>query len=127
MEDLITIQDLKKHFPLQKGFFDRLLAKEKVRYIGDEVAAVAGVDEDTVKEALKRIVVEYEEIPAVFDPEEAMREGAPLVHENVKQNIARIMRIRHGDVTKAGNRQRLHSIQCLSSFSLDHQARPGET
>jgi len=85
----------------EKNVDERLLAKEKVRYIGDEVAAVAGVDEDTVKEALKRIVVEYEEIPAVFDPEEAMREGAPLVHENVKQNIARIMRIRHGDVTKA--------------------------
>jgi len=80
---------------------ERLLAREKVRYIGDEVAVVAAMDEDTAKEALKRIAVEYEEIPAVFDPEEAMKDGAPLVHENAKQNIARIIRIRHGDIEKA--------------------------
>jgi CO/xanthine dehydrogenase Mo-binding subunit len=85
----------------EKNPDERLLAREKVRYIGDEVAVVAAVDEDTAKEALKRIVVEYEEIPAVFDPEEAMKEGAALVHENAKQNIARIIKIRHGDIGKA--------------------------
>jgi CO/xanthine dehydrogenase Mo-binding subunit len=47
------------------------LAQDKVRYIGDEVAAVAAIDEDTAEEALDLIKVEYEELPAVFDPFEA--------------------------------------------------------
>jgi CO/xanthine dehydrogenase Mo-binding subunit len=80
---------------------ERLLARDKVRYIGDEVAAVAAIDEATAREALKRIQVEYEEIPAVFDPVEAMREGAPRVHENIKQNIARTIHIKHGDIDTA--------------------------
>jgi len=80
---------------------ERLLARDKVRYIGDEVAAVAAIDEVTAKEALKRIRIEYEELSAVFDPVEAMRDGAPLVHENIKQNLARTIQIRHGDVDTA--------------------------
>jgi len=63
------------------------IAKEKVRYIGDAVAAVAAVDEDTAIEALDLITVEYEELPAVFDPEEAIKEGAPLIHEQYERNI----------------------------------------
>lgn len=80
---------------------ERLLAKDKVRYIGDEVAAVAAIDEEIAKEALKRIRIEYDELPAVFDPLEGMREGAPLVHENIKRNIARTIQIRHGDIDTA--------------------------
>jgi CO/xanthine dehydrogenase Mo-binding subunit len=80
---------------------ERLLAGEKVRYIGDEVAAVAAIDLETAAEALKRIRVEYEELPAVFDPAEAMNEGAPLVHKNIERNIARTIQIRHGDVDSA--------------------------
>ena len=95
-------EDLPAYSVAGERFFDeRLLAKEKVRYIGDEVAAVAAIDEATAREALRRIKVEYEEIPAVFDPLEAMREGAPLVHETIERNIARTMKIRHGDVDAA--------------------------
>ncbi len=57
------------------------LAVDKVRYIGDEVAAVAAVDEATAEEALELIQVEYEVLPAVFDPEEAMKAEAPVIHE----------------------------------------------
>ena len=57
------------------------LAVDKVRFIGDEVAAVAAVDSDTATEALALIDVEYEELPGVFDPFEAMKPDAPLVHE----------------------------------------------
>ncbi|MEA2086120.1 MAG: molybdopterin cofactor-binding domain-containing protein, partial [Chloroflexota bacterium] len=57
-----------------------LIAEEKVRFIGESVAAVAAVDEDTANEALDLIEVEYEPIPATFDPEEAMKEGAPQIH-----------------------------------------------
>jgi CO/xanthine dehydrogenase Mo-binding subunit len=80
---------------------ERLLARGKVRYIGDEIAAVAATDEATAREALKRIGVEYEELPGVFDPVDAMREEAPRVHENIRQNIARTIQIRHGDVDSA--------------------------
>lgn len=58
-----------------------LLAVDKVRFIGDEVAAVAAVDEETALEALDLIRVDYEELPAVFDPDRAMRADAPLIHE----------------------------------------------
>src|SRR2546427_688782 len=58
-----------------------LLAQEKVRFVGERVAAVVADDVDTAGEALTRIEVEYAELPAVFDPVEAMQPGAPLVHD----------------------------------------------
>ena len=57
-----------------------ILAKERVRHVGDEVAAVAALDEETAERALQLIEVEYEELPAVFDPESAMAPDAPLIH-----------------------------------------------
>jgi len=59
------------------------LAVDKVRFIGEEVAAVAAVSEDIAQEALGLIEVEYEELPAVFDPEEAMKDGAPRIHDKI--------------------------------------------
>ena len=58
-----------------------LLAEDTVRFVGEKVAAVAAVDPDTAEEALTRIDVEYEPLPAIFDPLEAMEPGATLVHE----------------------------------------------
>ena len=82
-------------------FMDELaLAVDKVRYIGDEVAAVAAVDEDTALEALDLIHVEYEPLPAVFTPEEAMEPGAPRLHDHVEDNISGKIRIPVGDVEK---------------------------
>jgi CO/xanthine dehydrogenase Mo-binding subunit len=57
-----------------------VLARDRVRYVGEEVAAVAAVDTDTAEEAVALIRVEYEELAAVFDPAEAMRPDAPLIH-----------------------------------------------
>ncbi len=59
---------------------EHILAKERVRYVGDEVAAVVAVDEETAEQAIRLIDVQYEVLPAVFDPEEAMKDGAPLIH-----------------------------------------------
>lgn len=56
------------------------MISQEVCYVGDEVAAVAAIDEDTAKEALKLIEVEYEELPAVFDLEKSMQKDAPQVH-----------------------------------------------
>ena len=57
------------------------LAEDRVRFVGEKVAAVAAEDPDTAEEALNLIDVEYELLPAVFDALEAMQPGAPLVHE----------------------------------------------
>jgi 4-hydroxybenzoyl-CoA reductase alpha subunit len=79
-----------------------VLKTGKVRSFRDEIAAVAAVDEDTAQEALDLIKVEYEDLPAVFDPEEAMQPGAPLIHEKAERNILSIMTQSyfHGDVEK---------------------------
>jgi 4-hydroxybenzoyl-CoA reductase alpha subunit len=77
------------------------LQTEKVRYVGDPVAAVAAVDEDTLLEAMARIKVDYEPLPAVLDPEEAMQEGAPIIHDGVERNIAANPCYNIGDVEKA--------------------------
>jgi 4-hydroxybenzoyl-CoA reductase alpha subunit len=79
-----------------------ILKTGKVRSFRDEIAAVAAVDEDTAQEALELIRVEYEDLPAVFDPEEAMKPGAPLIHEKAERNILSIMTQSyfHGDVEK---------------------------
>jgi len=58
-----------------------IVALDKVRYVGDPVAAVAAEDEATAQEALGLIEVEYEELPAVTSIEEALAANAPLVHE----------------------------------------------
>jgi len=64
-----------------------ILQDEKVRYVGDQVAAVAAIDEETALEALSLIQVDYEPLPAVFDPEKAMQHGAPQIHQE-ENNIA---------------------------------------
>ena len=60
-----------------------VLAWDKVRFIGQKVAAVAAEDPDIAEDALELIEVEYAELPAVFDPQEAMLPGAPILHENI--------------------------------------------
>jgi CO/xanthine dehydrogenase Mo-binding subunit len=81
--------------PLRKEH--RILAAGKVRFAGEEVAAVAAVDEATALDALELIRIEYEELPAVFEPEKALEPGAPEVHEGTK-NLCREIRIDRGDV-----------------------------
>ena len=76
----------------------QLLVTDKVRYIGDAVAAVAAIDEEIAEEALSLIKVDYEELPAVFDPEEAMKEDAPLIHDDFERNISGRHRMGFGDV-----------------------------
>lgn len=58
-----------------------VVAIDKVRYVGDIVAAVAATEERIAEEALQQIEVDFEELPAVFTVEEAIQKGAPLVHE----------------------------------------------
>ncbi len=75
-----------------------VLARDKVRHVGDEVAAVAAIDERTAEAALELIDVEYEELPTVFDPYEAASEGAPILHERYDRNINTHVEQNFGDV-----------------------------
>lgn len=84
VEAVVTGDDLsgRKYGLAPNVIADRhALARGLARYVGDEVAALAAVDEDTAEEALALIRVEYEQLPAVFDPEEAIKPGAPLVQD----------------------------------------------
>lgn len=76
-----------------------LLAVDYVRYVGEGVAAVAATSADVAEEALSLIQVEYEELPAVFDPEFAMTGDAPCVHEG-RKNLADKFCVTFGDVEK---------------------------
>ena len=87
------------------------LKRDKVRSLRDEVAAVAAVSEEIAEAALERIKVEYQELSGVFDPQEALREGAPLIHENNKNNQVRMKyKFEHGDVEE-GRRRSAHVVK----------------
>src|SRR6266516_4579697 len=58
-----------------------VLAWERVRFIGERVAAVAAESLEAAEAAVRAIEIEYEELPAIFEPEEALRDGAPILHE----------------------------------------------
>lgn len=87
---VITAEDTEKvkfcHLPVTPN--KMALNDDRVRFIGDEVAAVAAVSVDKAAEALKLINVDYEVMPAVFDPQEAMAPGAPQIHEDCENNVA---------------------------------------
>lgn len=72
---------------------------EKVRYIGDEIAAVAAVDEETAEKALSLIDVTYEVLPAVFEAVEAMKPGAPMIHSSTN-NIGVMLPVYFGNPDK---------------------------
>jgi len=99
---VITGEDIPNvKFGLAPTIADKMaLEVEKVRFIGDEVAGVAAVDEDTAEEALDLIKVDYEPLDAVFDPEKAMQEGAPRIHEHLESNVVRHVPMECGDIQK---------------------------
>jgi 4-hydroxybenzoyl-CoA reductase subunit alpha len=85
---------------LPVGHDETALAVGKVRYVGDHVACVAAVDEETAERALELIDVDYEPLPAYFDPEESMKAQTDLIHENRPQNIEKDYHHVFGDPEK---------------------------
>jgi 4-hydroxybenzoyl-CoA reductase alpha subunit len=85
---------------------EHALALDKVRFIGDEVAAVAAVDEDTANLALKKIRVDYEPLRAFLEPEDALATKEPQIHEQSAEarakehrgNVSKHVRLEFGDV-----------------------------
>src|SRR6266481_2372822 len=72
---------------LPVGHDEHALATDKVRYVGDNVACIAAMDEATAEQALELIDVEYELLPAYFDPEESMKAETDLIHDNKPHNL----------------------------------------
>jgi len=87
----------------------QFIQTEKARYIGDEVAGVAAIDEETALRALDLIEVEYEELPAVFDPMEAMASDTELIHQDFPNNVNIHVNIDTGNVDE--NFEKAHYIR----------------
>ncbi len=94
-----------------------LLADGKVRSVGEPVALVAAETQAAADEALKAIEVTYEELPAVFSPEEALASGAPKIHE--KGNLLFTRKIRKGNVENAFE-------QCAAVIEKTYRTAPIE-
>jgi len=78
-----------------------VVAVDRVRYVGEPIAAIAAENEDAAEEAALLIDIEYEELPSVFDAQEAIRSGAPTLHEKYPNNIFIHSKLRHGDMEAA--------------------------
>jgi 4-hydroxybenzoyl-CoA reductase subunit alpha len=85
---------------LPVGHDEYALALDKVRYVGDNVACVAAVDEATAEKALELIDVEYEVLPAYFDPEDSMKAETNLIHDNKPHNVEKDYHHVFGDPEK---------------------------
>jgi len=80
---------------------DFCLAVDRVRYVGEPVAAVAAVDRATAEDALELIMVEYDPLPAVVDPDRALEAGAPLLYPELGTNVVWHDTLSYGDVDGA--------------------------
>ncbi|MEV7009332.1 xanthine dehydrogenase family protein molybdopterin-binding subunit [Streptosporangium sp. NPDC051022] len=81
-----------------------ILARHKVRFVGDEVAAVAATTPEAAREAAALVTLDIEELPAVFDPALALAEGAPVIWDEHPDNVSTLFTIERGDVTAAFDR-----------------------
>ncbi len=110
--------DWKAHWHNYQGH----ILDDRVRFVGDEVAAVAAVDEETAEEAVKLIKVDYEILPAVFDPEKALKPDAPQVRAEGNAREPNI--VNWGDVDKGIEASDI-VVQSSMNFESQHYAPIG--
>jgi CO/xanthine dehydrogenase Mo-binding subunit/aerobic-type carbon monoxide dehydrogenase small subunit (CoxS/CutS family) len=121
VEGVITSSDV----PGQDGFGvfvndQPVMARDKVRYVGEAVAAIAAEDPLTAKRAQAAIKVVYEPLAPVFDPDEAMRAGSPVVHDYAPDNITKHIPIRVGDVEQGFATSDLVVEETYSTQAIEH-------
>src|SRR5262249_11999823 len=97
-----------------------VMARGKVRYIGEAVAAGAGGDPLIARRALPAIKVDYEPLPAVFDPDEALRPGAPVLHDYAPDNVTKHIPIRVGNVETGFAESDLVVEETYSTQPIEH-------
>jgi len=87
--------------PILQGPRPAALAQRKVHYVGEPVAIVVAEDRHRAEDAVDEILVEYEALPVVVDPEVALKAGAALVHDESKDNVVFSFKVSKGDVDQA--------------------------
>jgi CO/xanthine dehydrogenase Mo-binding subunit/aerobic-type carbon monoxide dehydrogenase small subunit (CoxS/CutS family) len=97
-----------------------VMAQDKVRYVGEAVAAVAAEDPLIAKRALSSINVVYAPLPSVFDPEEALCPGAPVLHDYAPDNVTKHIPIRVGDTEKGFAESDLVIEETYSTQPIEH-------
>jgi nicotinate dehydrogenase large molybdopterin subunit len=97
-----------------------IMARGKVRYVGEAVAAVAAEDPLVAARAAAAIKVVYDALPAVFDPDVAMRPGAPALHDYAPDNITKHIPIRVGDVEKGFAESDIVVEETYSTQAIEH-------
>lgn len=97
--------------PGHRDIADRHLLNKHVRYYGDDIACVIAEDEVACAKALAALKVEYEELPFVLDQQEAMKDGAPLLHEDFPGNVLAHSSIRSGNVAEAIREEGLTKVE----------------
>jgi len=95
-----------------------ILASGRVRYIGDPVALIAAKTEEVAEEAVKKLVVVYEDLPSVFHPEEALQPYAPLIHE--KGNLLLEFHVIKGDVQRGFKEAEVIVEETYTTTWVDH-------
>ena len=129
---IVTGRDIEMGYYGYEVRDQRVFALEKVRFVGEPIAAVAATTPDIAREAASKVEAEYEELPAVFDPEEALSMDAPLVHDDVnayefdweserKGNLCYKIEIGEGDVDKGFE----ESDQVIEGSYETPEAHPG--
>jgi xanthine dehydrogenase molybdenum-binding subunit len=97
---VLTAADVPDQRPIGVNKDHPALKGDKVRCIRDEIAAVAADTEAIAEAALKLIEVEYEDLPAIVDPEASLARGAPVINEKHADNVAMRFDYAHGDVAQ---------------------------
>ncbi len=127
---------------LPVGHDEYALALGKVRYVGDNVACVVAVSEAIAEKALELIDVEYDMLPAYFDPEESMKAQSDLIHDSKRNNVEKDYHHVFGDPDKGFaeadqvaearfianevTHAAMEPHSTLASFELDpHTGKPG--
>jgi len=127
---------------LPVGHDEHALALDKVRYVGDNVACVVATSEAIAEKALELIDVDYEVLPAYFDPEESMKAGVDLIHDNKPNNLEKDYHHVFGDpdkgfaeadeiaearfISNEVTHAAMEPHSTLASFELDpHTGKPG--
>jgi len=121
VEGVITCDDV----PGEDGFgvfvHDQpVMARGKVRYVGEAVAAVAAEDPLTARRAAAAIRVVYEPLPAVFSAEDALQLGAPVIHDYAPDNITTHIPIRVGEIEKGFAESDLVIEETYSTQAIEH-------
>src|SRR6201997_2430597 len=127
---------------LPVGHDEHALALDKVRYVGDNVACVVAISEAVAEQALELIDVDYEILPAYFDPEEAMKATSDLIHDNKPNNLEKDYHHVFGDpdrgfaeadhvaearfIANVVTHAAMEPHSTLASFDIDpHTGKPG--